>query len=305
MEFGVNIVNFGPGASAGGIRRWATLAETLGYHSVWLSDHIAMTPRVRERYPEPFFDPFMTLTWLAGQTSRVKLGTTVCVLPYRHPLLLARMVANLDQFSGGRSILGVGLGSSDDEYEALGVPFRRRGAMANEGIEILKAVWTADEPVSYHGREFQFQDVAPMRTHQLPRPPIWVGGRSDAAMRRAVLHGDGWHSSRSTIRAMAEVAIPKLHRLAAELDRPVPRFVPRVKLDIRSRPVDDPERLMGVGSVDQIHADLTTLASLGAEHMVFDWNPGDPAKTADNRHGWWEIAELSERVLDLDRGALR
>jgi probable F420-dependent oxidoreductase len=305
LEFGVNIVNFGPGASAGGILRWAQIAEALGFHSIWLSDHIAMTTKVRQRYPEPFFDPFATLSWLAGQTTRVKLGTTVCVLPYRHPLLLARLVANLDQLSGGRFILGVGVGSSDDEYQAFGIPFRRRGRMADEGLEILKAIWTSDGPVSHRGREFEFDDVAPMRTHQSPRPPIWVGGRSEAAMQRAVLHGDGWHSSRSTIRDMAEVAIPLLHRLADELGRPVPRFVPRVKLDIRPEPVTGPGRLIGIGSVDQIHADLSTLEALGAEHVVFDWNPGEAAQTADNPHGWWELAELSERVINLERGALR
>jgi probable F420-dependent oxidoreductase len=305
VEFGVNIINFGPGASAAGILRWAQVAEGLGYHSIWLSDHIAMTTKVRQRYPEPFFDPFATLAWLAGHTTRVKLGTTVCVLPYRHPLLMARMVANLDQVSDGRVILGIGVGSSDDEYAALGIPFRRRGVMADEGLEILTAIWTSTEPVSYHGREFQFDDVAPMRTRQSPRPPIWVGGRSEAAMRRAVLRGDGWHSSRSTIRAMADVAIPTLHRLAAEHGRPVPRFVPRVKLDIRPEPVRDPDRLIGVGAVEQIHSDLATLRDLGAEHVVFDWNPGDAAGTADNGHGWWEIAELAERVLDLDRGDLR
>jgi probable F420-dependent oxidoreductase len=305
VEFGVNIVNFGPGASAKGILRWARIAEGLGYHSVWLSDHIAMTTKVRQRYPEPFFDPFATLSWLAGKTRRVKLGTTVCVLPYRHPLLLARMVANIDQLSEGRFILGVGVGSSDDEYDALGIPFRRRGAMADEGVEILKAIWTATEPVSYQGREFQFQDVAPIRTHQSPRPPIWIGGRSEAAMRRAILHGDGWHSSRSTIRAMADVAIPALHRLAGELGRPVPRFVPRVKLDIQPSAVTDPGRLIGMGSLDQIRSDLQTLAGLGAEHIIFDWNPGEAADTADNTHGWWEIAELAGRVIDLERGALR
>jgi hypothetical protein len=177
--------------------------------------------------------------------------------------------------------------------------------MADEGLEILKAIWTADAPVSYHGREFEFEDVAPMQTHQAPRVPIWVGGRSVAAMRRAVVHGDGWHSSRSTPQAMAEVAIPTLHRLASELGRPVPRFVPRVKLDIRPAAVRDPGRIMGVGSIDQIHADLEMLAGLGAEHIVFDWNPGDAAGTADNGHGWWEIAELAERVIDLEGGRLR
>jgi alkanesulfonate monooxygenase SsuD/methylene tetrahydromethanopterin reductase-like flavin-dependent oxidoreductase (luciferase family) len=218
---------------------------------------------------------------------------------------MARLVANIDQLSGGRFILGVGVGSSDDEYAALGVPFRRRGAMADESLEILKTLWTATEPVSYQGREYQFDDVAPVLTRQSPRPPIWVGGRSEAAMRRAIIHGDGWHSSRSTIRAMADVAIPTLHRLAAELGRAVPRFVPRIKLDVRPRPVTDPARLMGVGSLDQIRADLRTLADLGAEHVVFDWNPGDAAGTADHRRGWSQIAVLAEQVIELEAGTVR
>src|SRR5687767_9039486 len=101
MKVGVNILNFGPGAAPDKLLAWAQLSESLGYHSVMISDHIAITPSVRPRYSEPFFDTFMTLSWLAGQTKRVALGTTVCVLPYRHSVLTAREVANIDNFSGG------------------------------------------------------------------------------------------------------------------------------------------------------------------------------------------------------------
>src|SRR5215510_6198678 len=106
MLLGVNILNFGPGVRPDMLLRWAQTSESLGFDSIMISDHVAITPSAAERYPEPFFDCFTTLSWLAGQTSRIRIGTTVVVLPYRHPILSARLVGNLDQLSGGRFIFG-------------------------------------------------------------------------------------------------------------------------------------------------------------------------------------------------------
>src|SRR5881409_3288895 len=108
MRVGVNLLNFGPGASPDSLAGWTQLAETLGYHFVMISDHVAMTPDVVARYPAPYYDPFVTLAWLARATRRVELGTTVVILPYRHPLHTARLAANVDRLSGGRFIFGVG-----------------------------------------------------------------------------------------------------------------------------------------------------------------------------------------------------
>src|SRR5262249_20044613 len=105
MRLGVNILNFGPGANPNGLERWARIAEALGYDFAMISDHIAITPDITPQYPAPFYDPFVTLAWLAGLTKRIELGTTVTILPYRHPLQTARMAANIDQLSGGRFIL--------------------------------------------------------------------------------------------------------------------------------------------------------------------------------------------------------
>src|SRR5256886_16055209 len=127
-RIGVNLLNFGPGVSPDSLARWAQLAETLGYHFVMISDHVVMTPDVVARYPAPYYDPFVTLGWLARVTQRVELGTTVVILPYRHPLHTARLTANVDQLSGGRFIFGVGVGWAKQEFETLGVPFERRGA---------------------------------------------------------------------------------------------------------------------------------------------------------------------------------
>src|SRR5258706_7089635 len=123
MRVGINLINFGPGASPESLARSAALGESLGDHLMMISDHVAITPDVQARYPAPFYDPFVTLGWLAGMTRRIELGTTVIILPYRHPLETARLAANLDRLSGGRLILGVGVGWARQEFEALGIPF--------------------------------------------------------------------------------------------------------------------------------------------------------------------------------------
>src|SRR5439155_16143760 len=132
MRFGVNILNFGPGISPDAMIRWAQVAEGLGYHAVMISDHVAITRSVAQRYPEPFYDTFTSLAWIAGQTKKIRLGNTVSVLPYRHPILTARLVANIDNLSGGRFFLGTGVGNAEDEFRVLGLSINQRGALSNE-----------------------------------------------------------------------------------------------------------------------------------------------------------------------------
>ncbi|WP_279579969.1 LLM class flavin-dependent oxidoreductase [Fodinicola feengrottensis] len=160
--------NFGPGTDPGVLRDWARTVEGLGFDLLMLSDHLAVTPDVAEQYPAPFYEPFTALSWLAGVTQRVRLGTSVLIVPYRHPLQMARMVANLNQLSGGRLVLGVGVGWAKQEFAALGVSYERRGALTDAHLAAMKAAW--DNKDDYRGGQI----------------PIWVGGGSDAAMRRAV-----------------------------------------------------------------------------------------------------------------------
>src|SRR5437899_9544165 len=214
MRIGVNLLNFGPGVSPDSLARRAQLAETLGYHFVMISDHVALTPDVVARYPAPFYDPFATLAWLAGLTHRVELGTTVVILPYRHPLHTARLAANVDRLSGGRFIFGVGVGWAKQEFATLGVPFERRGAISNDYLAAIKAAWTSD-PASYTGPFVSFRDVhtgpRPVRT---PHPPIWVGGASDAALRRAVRLGNAWHPIWVGLPCLRARALPSLREIA-------------------------------------------------------------------------------------------
>ena len=187
MKFGVNLINFGPGARPDALMQWSMLTEMLGYHFLMTSDHLAITPDVQERYPAPFYEPFTTLGWLAGVTRRLEIGTTVIVLPYRNPLELARMAANVDQLSGGRLLFGVGVGWAEQEFAVLDVPFHRRGALTDEYLAAIKTLWTHDV-ASFAGRYVTFQEVTP-RHGQYVRHTRQSGGE-EPAMRLCVGRSD-------------------------------------------------------------------------------------------------------------------
>jgi len=304
VKFGVNILNFGPGVSPEKLAAWARFAEAAGFDSIWISDHIAITPYVGERYPEPFYDPFTSLAWLASQTKTVQLGTTVIVLPYRNPALMARMVANLDNLSGGRFVFGAGVGASQDEFVALGVPWEKRGAIATDYLRAMLALWSSESEVTYQGRYVKFDKLSPIRSQQTPHPPVWVGGSSEASIRRAVRYGDAWHPFVRDMKQLKETGAPQLASIAAAEGKPAPAFCPRIRIDVRDAKVEG-DRMPGVGNLDQVRADLLDLQKLGAEHIVLDWNTGDLEKTRAHDHGFAMLAMLAEKAFDLQRGELR
>ncbi len=305
MKIGINILNFGPGASPESLLRWAQFAEDTGFHLVMLSDHVAITPQVQADYPAPFYDPFLSLSWIAGQTSALELGTTVIILPYRHPLLTARLAATLDRFSQGSFILGVGIGWARDEFEALGVPFRRRGALSNEYLEAIRECWT--NPVAaYKGQFVSFEDVhtgpPPLRQ---PGPPVWVGGSSEAALRRAVRLGDAWHPYLKRSGWLREQGLPRLRQIAAEEGKPVPALCPRLGLRLTDTPLPEPRRVAGQGTLEQIRADLAALEALGAPYLLLDTYNGDPRQTLNPEKDWELLELLASEVLDLERQKIR
>lgn len=296
MRYGVNILNFGAGTDPATLLGWARFAEERGFGFAMISDHVAVTPDVAEQYPAPFYDPFATLAWLAGQTTRIELGTTVAILPYRHPLLTARLAANIDRFSGGRFILGVGVSWPEREYAALGVPFHRRGAITDEYLDVITRAW-ANETISAHGEFVSFDEVA---TGPLPLrpPPVWVGGASAAAIRRAARFGHAWHPLNLRLPWLRADGMPALRRAADEEGRPVPELAPRLPLRITDTALPDDDRLLGQGTLDQIRRDLDELAELGAGHVLFDTYPGSPELHRPPAQEQRLLELLAERVLD-------
>jgi probable F420-dependent oxidoreductase len=218
MRVGIHLPHIGRKAGPEAIRRAAIQAEELGFADAWSSEHIIIPKGASYPPSAIFYDPVLTLTWAAAFTKKIGLGTSVLVLPMRHPLPLAKELATLQNLSEGRLILGAGVGWLTAEFDALGVPFRERGRRMDEGIAMMRAVWGQD-PVSFPTR-YIAAVIEEMR--MLPQPvkpiPIWIGGSSEAALTRATRLADGWHGSRLS----PEQATPIVRRLRER--RPEPGF---------------------------------------------------------------------------------
>lgn len=233
MEIGVRIPHTGRRATPDFVRTWCATAERLGFDSVWGVDHVVMPQHVESMYVlprtpsaiaddavsellAPNFELTTTLAFVAAVTERIKIGTSVAVLPIRNAVLNARQLATVDRYSSGRLVYGVGAGWLREEADAMGMPWDRRGARTEEHIALLRAIWTAPGPhVEFHG---EFWDIAPMDPE--PRPvqqpiPILVGGHSDVGIDRAARIGDGWITAAMSSDRVAEL----LPRLEAAVDR--------------------------------------------------------------------------------------
>jgi probable F420-dependent oxidoreductase len=174
------------------IERVARAADRLGYAHVACSDHVLVPRSYAPAMGGTWYDAISTLAYLGGMTKQIELLSHVLVLPYHHPLVLAKSLATLDAMTRGRVVVGVGSGHLRPEFKILGVSFEDRGALTDEYIDILKTLWSADAP-EFSGRFFSFRDVVlEPRPHRRPHPPIWVGGNTRRTVRRSVEHGDGW-----------------------------------------------------------------------------------------------------------------
>ena len=281
MEFGCHLPVFGPAATRANLLTFAREMERLGYESLWASDHIVVPHTIRSRYPysatgafplppdATFLEPLTALAMVAGVTERARLGTTVLVLPHRHPVLAAKALATLDHLSGGRVILGAGVGWMREEIELLGAPFDERGAWSDEAIRIMRACWR-DERTRFAGRFFTFEDIG-----CFPKPvrgdiPIWMGGHAKPALRRIVALADGWHAAFPTAAGLDA----GLLLLREECGRQKRRFEDltitlRAGLAIRAAPVG-PERKALQGAPEEIVEDLRRFKALGVSHVLME-----------------------------------
>jgi probable F420-dependent oxidoreductase len=260
------------------VRDFAQAAESLGFHSVWVPEHIVFFEHFESVYPYPpepgstdapkppvgsrpaLFDPLLSCQALAMHTTTLRVGTAVALLPLRHPLLWAREVTTLDHFSGGRLELGVGVGWLAEEYAALGVPFHQRGAIADEYLAALRAVWT-QEAATFHGRHVDFADALSFpKPVQSPGPPIHIGGESDAALRRVARFGDGWYGWNMTP-AQFEHGLERLDGFLAT--EPFVDGTTRTREDVTLQ-----VGLRFLGSLDDLADLVAAYESLGATRVV-------------------------------------
>jgi probable F420-dependent oxidoreductase len=234
-------------------------AEELGFESFWMGEHIGVPFKINSRLPDyegdtlpldansKFPDPLLALTYLAGRTNTIKLGTLVYVLPVRNPFAVAKAVATLDQYSDGRFLFGVGIGWLKEEFEWIGSPWENRALRTNEYIKVMTELWSSPKPV-FKGKTIQTEGVnmAP-KTVQQPRPPVIIGGTAPAAIRRAARVGDGWHGIVSDFERLVEL-LKQLHEAERTYSRRTPLEI-SVNFPLKTR--DDVKRLADMG-VDRV-----------------------------------------------------
>jgi len=294
MKFGVWLPNCRHLATPDIIRGTAIRAEQLGYDSVWVSDHVVVPHANRANFGETVFDPLVTLAVVAGETSRVQLGTTVLIVPYRNAVVTAKMVSSLDALSAGRVVLGIGAGWVAAESAMLGVPFAERGAMTDEYLRAMRELWTAREP-SFAGKYTQFSGLTfEPKPVQKPHPPIWVGGHSRAALRRAADVGSAWHPiNRSPDELRAGQA--ELARLCGARGRATPPAL-TLRNDVRllrpgeKAPTSTHAGRVLAGEATALIDQLTELAGCGVEHLVLEF------LAADGRELDEQLVIFAERV---------
>lgn len=288
MRYGFYLPTRGPTATRAGILALAREGERLGLHSAMVADHIVFPVESQSVYPYTVdgrhpsagdaLETFSILGVVAGATERLRLVTSVLVLPYRNPVLTAKMAASLDVLSGGRVTLGVGAGWLKEEFDALGSPaFEARGAVTDEWIAIFKQLWS-QSPASFDGRFYRYTDIRcePFPA-QRPHPPIWVGGHSRAALRRTARHGDGWHP----VGGIAASPLPPqemqthldtLKRLTEAEGRDFSALAISYKAPLYDTgiPLPDGSRRPFSGSSERIAEDIRSFAAIGVHELIFD-----------------------------------
>ncbi len=293
MKIGIHLGNNGASATADSLATLAARAEELGFDSVWTSDHVVIPSSIAGDQPagrpgvydpadlQNYWEAFSVLAFVAGMTKRVELGVTVIVVPQREPLLFAKQWATLDQLSGGRTILGVGVGWNREEFEALGAgdKFDRRGAATDEAIRLWRTVWQTEGDVSFEGDVYR---VNPIRFLPKPArsggPPIWVGGSARPSVRRAAQYGDNWHPIRATVEDLTAGRVRLDEQLARFGRKPedvtismtVTAFPPGAGPDDAS-----PDYVLA-GDPDASAEKLRRYAQAGVEHMVVNCTRGAP-----------------------------
>jgi probable F420-dependent oxidoreductase len=319
MDFGVATSSRGECATREGYIAVAEAAERLGFGFISVNDHVVVPRAIASRYPYSesgewaartageCLDQLITLGFLAARTERLKLLTSVMVVPHRQPVLAAKMLASIDVLSRGRLILGCGAGWLEKEFEALGAPpYAERGRATDEYLDAFKELWTQDAP-KFQGRHVRFGDLvfAPKPVAK-PHPPIWIGGESPAALKRAVRVGDGWYPAsnnpqhRIDTPARLQAAVGELHRAAEAAKRDGNTidigYLVLWPVDWRAqKTVDGSARRPFTGSAADMAADAAALAGAGVRHVALTFQTATVAETLAR------MQRFAEEVMPLVR----
>jgi probable F420-dependent oxidoreductase len=253
----------------------AERAEELGFESVWTHDHVFNVGHVLDRIGgRPYYEPLTLLSFVAARTRRVRLGTSVLVLPYHNPIRLAKTAATLDVLSGGRLILGVGVGAIENEMEAMGTPFKERGAFTDEAIAVMRTLWNAEDP-RFDGRYSRFAGMKfSPKPIQKPSIPIVIGGISRAAIRRAARVGDGWQPLGLSPDALGQ-GMAALRKEAQAAGRDVTKIPVSIAMSITA---STPRRYALGTEPAEIVRNAKAFASLGVETLIISANTSDPSE---------------------------
>jgi probable F420-dependent oxidoreductase len=280
MLFGIALPNIGTASTSSrlAILDTALSAESLGFHSVWLSDHIAL-PEADAGANVNLFEAMTTLGYLAASTTRIRLGISSLVLPQRSPVEVARQLATLDLLSNGRILVAVGVGWSAGEYAALGQNFHDRGKRMEEAVRVLRTLWRGSKVVSFRGKYYNFPKVVfgpPCVQHGGPK--LWIGGDSTIALNRSVLHADGWHPNARSVESLTLALVPILPLLA---NRPFD-IVMRLPLTLQK----DPSKVSLYGSGEELVAQIREYQQAGLTGMVIDCDAETQARRSRMLEGF-------------------
>ena len=307
MRLGFALPNLGPVATREAVSKVAQRAEALGFDSLWTVERLLYPVKPQTPYPvtpdgslpEPYkyvLDPLEALTFAAAQTKRIALGTSVLDIPYYNPVMLARRLTTLDFLSNGRLQVGLGLGWSKDEMDAAGADMKQRGAMADEFLQVLKAIWTTN-PVEFHGRFFQLpKSYINPKPVQQPHPPIYLAAFAPPAMKRLARVADGWNPVAIPVEGMAQMfdGVKQMAKDAGR-DPALLKMIVRANLEIADKPLGK-ERMIFAGSLDQIKEDIAACNKIGAHEVFLDPTFSQGGQSLER---WLALMEEFRKFLKL------
>jgi probable F420-dependent oxidoreductase len=312
MEFGLHLAASGPGAEPDSLIAFTQRAETLGFYCVTVADHIVIPRNISSPYPYTLdgryrgaghhLEQMTVMSFLAGATRRIHLVASVMIAPYRHPVVAAKALATLDFLSQGRVILGLGVGWMKEEFQLLGAPrFEARGRVTDEYIKAFKELWMKENP-AFQGDYCNFSALTFLpKPVQKPHIPIWIGGHSRRALRRAAELGDGWHPIGGVPTAPLEPDdLAAKVSLLAQYARAVGREPKEIRVAFKASLYDRDQasraghRRRFTGSAEEIVADVREYQSVGVDCVILDVRTPDQAQTLERLH--WLAQEVVSKV---------